>query len=355
MRRAIVAMVALLGCAGRQPVAPALGDLERMMSSPAAREVARDAPDAFAEASAAVARAREAREADGSVDALALDARLTFERAQSVAGLAAARRRIEAAERQRSEVEADIARTEQEAHETQAELARTLEAHRAAARAREAASAPTQVAPSERQAAAAELRQQASLFVAAAVMLGAEAPRVVEVRERIAAAERAAGGADANAAILAAGGAYAAAERLVQSARSGVGAESVADGATLEAALSDAGGFDPRRDARGVIAVLRGLFEGPRLGAASRQRVETLARVIRAQADARVRVEVFVGGAARGPAEALATAQAEALAAALRRDGVAQDRVQAQGLHRPTGSGVRDDRVEVVLVLPTNP
>ena len=54
MRRAIVVMAALLGCAGRPLVAPAVSDLERMMSSPAAREVARDAPDAFAEASAAV-------------------------------------------------------------------------------------------------------------------------------------------------------------------------------------------------------------------------------------------------------------------------------------------------------------
>ena len=123
----------------------------------------------------------------------------------------------------------------------------------------------------------------------------------------------------------------------------------------LEAALSDAGGFDPRRDARGVIAVMRGLFDGPRLGATSRQRVETLARVIRAHADARVRVEVFVGGAARGPAEALATAQGAALAEALRRGGVAQDRVQAQGLHGAAGNGARDDRVEVVLLLPTNP
>ncbi len=355
MRRAIVVMAALLGCAGRPLVAPAVSDLERMMSSPAAREVARDAPDAFAEASAAVQRAREAREAEGSIDALALDARLAFERAQSVASLAAARRRIEAAERERSEIDADVARIEQEAHELQSEVARTLDARRAAVRARHAAGSPAQVAAPERQAAAAELRQQASLFVAAAVMLGAEAPRVIEGRERIAAAERAAGGADANAALLAAGSAYAAAERLVQSARGAAGAEGATDGATLEAALSDAGGFDPRRDARGVIAVMRGLFDGPRLGATSRQRVETLARVIRAHADARVRVEVFVGGAARGPAEALATAQGAALAEALRRGGVAQDRVQAQGLHGAAGNGARDDRVEVVLLLPTNP
>jgi hypothetical protein len=355
MRRAIVLTVALIACAARQPVAPVVRDLDRMMSSPAAREVARDAPDAFAEASAAVGRARDAREGDGRVDALALTARLAFERAQSLAGLAAARRRIVAAERQRSEIDADVARIEQEAQEMQSGVARTRDARRAAARARQVASAPAQVAAPERQAAAAELRQQASLFVAAAVMLGADAPRVLEARQRIASAERAAGVPDATAALLAAGAAYATAEGLVQAARGVAGAEGATDGATLEAALSDAGGFDPRRDVRGVIAVMRGLFDGPRLGATSRQRVETLARVIRSHADARVRVEVFVGGAARGAAEALATAQAEALAAALRREGVATDRLQAQGLYRAASVGLRDDRVEVVLVVPTNP
>ncbi|MFO0646750.1 MAG: hypothetical protein U0326_10965 [Polyangiales bacterium] len=38
----------VFGCAGQQPVRPSIAALDRMMSSPAAREVARDAPDAFA-------------------------------------------------------------------------------------------------------------------------------------------------------------------------------------------------------------------------------------------------------------------------------------------------------------------
>jgi hypothetical protein len=150
--------------------------------------------------------------------------------------------------------------------------------------------------------------------------------------------------------VSAAGEVYLAAERLLEAARAGQPA--AIDASSLSGSLSGVGGLDPRRDPRGVIAVLRGLFAGPRLAPTSRQRVETLARVVRAQGEARVRVEVFVGGPARGPAEALATAQAQSLAGELRRLGVPSDRLQAQGLHRIEGGARRDDRVEVVLVLP---
>lgn len=354
MSRSLLFALVLLGCASQQPPRPSRVALDQMMSSPAAREVARDAPDAFAEVASAAQRARDAAD-DLSRDDLAVEASLEFERAQAVADAARARRRVEAAERQRAEIDTEVARAEQEAHTLEAEVARALEARRANARARAAVTAPSAVSVADRRAAATDLRQQASLFAAAAVMLGAEAPRVAEVRARIEAAERLADALDASQALSSAGAAYAQAERLLQVARDAHPTQGGTDGAALQASLSEAGGFDPRRDARGVIAVLRGLFGGPRLSPTSRQRVQTLARVIRAHADVRVRVEVFVGGPQRAASEALATAQATALADALRREGVPADHLESQGLYRPSTTGTRDDRVEVVLVLPTAP
>lgn len=354
MKRSIFAAAVVLGCASQQPPRPSIAALDRMMSSPAAREVARDAPEAFTEAATAAQRARDAA-TDAERDDLSAEARLVFERAEAVADAARARRRVEDSERQRAEIDADVARAEQEGRDVEAEVARMIEARRATARARQAAASPGAVAAPERRSAAAELRQQAELFVAAAVMLGAEAPRVAEARQRIEAAERASNAPDASQTLSAAGTAYASAERLLQGARDAHPVEGGTDGAALQASLSEAGGLDPRRDARGVIAVLRGLFEGPRLGATSRTRVETLARVLNAHRDARVRVEVYVGGAQRAPAEALATAQAAALADALRRAGVATERLQSQGLHAIETGAARDDRVEVVLVLPSTP
>lgn len=354
MRYAALGVMLALGCASQQAPRPSWVALERMMSSPAAREVARDAPDAFAEAATAAQRARDAA-TEAERDDLAVEARLVFERAEAVADAARARRRVEVAERASAEVDADVARAEQERHAIEEEVTRMLEARRAGARARQAAATPSSVAAAERHTAAAELRQRASLFAAAAAMLGAEAPRVAEVRERIEAAERAASGAEASRDLAASGAAYAQAERLLQSARESHPAATGSDGAALQAAFSEAGGFDPRRDARGVIAVSRGLFEGPRMAPTARTRVETLARILNAHADARVRIEVFVGGPVRATAETLANAQAAALTDALRRAGVAAERMQSQGLHHAEPGGGRDDRVEVVLVLANSP
>jgi hypothetical protein len=76
--------------------------------------------------------------------------------------------------------------------------------------------------------------------------------------------------------------------------------------------------------------------------------------MIRAREGARVRVEVFVGGPVRAVAEALATHRAQGVRDALRREGVPDERLQAQGLYRmATGARTRD-RVEVVLVLPSD-
>jgi len=340
--RFILLLPLLAACAGQRPAPRAVVDLDRMLASPAAREVARDAPEAYGATVLAVERARTVADDAPRLEEAAQESRILFEEAQCRARQAVARRRQEAAERALAEVTADVTRMEEEARRLESERAQAVEARQRADRARAAAAAPARVPASERAAVAAELRQQALLFTAAAAMLGAEESRVAAVRQRIATAEGVA-------ALGPSGEAYLAAERLVTAARA---ARPAGPAPAAEGAWTDPAGLDARRDARGVIAVLRGFFLGPRLAPAARQRVETLARVVRAQGDAPVRIEVFVGGAARGPAEALANAQAQSLAAELRRLGIPGDHLQTQGLHRIEGSSRRDDRVEVVVLLP---
>lgn len=359
--RHVILALALFGCSGSQRPSPAMSALDRMVGSPAAREIARDDPEAFAELATAVQRARDARD-PAQADELAVDAEVTFLWAQSRARVAQARQRAQEATRQRETVETDVARMEQQAQELQTEIARQVEARRATERAQTAARAMSSVAPAERLATAADLRQQAELMVASARLLGATDATARPVEARITAAETAARSTgarppDANAALAAAGRAYSDAERLLQTTREALpaGTARTTDPVQLTTDLSASGGFEPHRDARGVIAVMRGLFAGPQVAPTSRERVESLARVIRAQSDARVRVEVFVGGAVRPQAEALARTQAGALVDALRRAGAPADRMQAAGVYRLPGGARRDDRVEVVLVLPNEP
>jgi hypothetical protein len=124
------------------------------------------------------------------------------------------------------------------------------------------------------------------------------------------------------------------------------------DALRLQASLSDTDGVDAHRDERGVVAVLRGLFAGPRVSPTARSRVEMLGRVIRSHGALPVRVECFVGGASAGASVALARAQSTALRAALVAAGVPAERLQAAGYHRLPGGARTEDRVEVVLLSP---
>lgn len=351
MRRLwIAALVA--GCAsgpqrsGTQDVAVAA-----LRDAPATREVARAAPDAYAELAQALARAQAAPPSTRD-DALE-DARLTLAWAQDRLRVALARDRAVAASRRAEASDEETRRAEQQAAEINAALDRA-EAERASRDRAEAAHArPASVGAAERGATAADLRQQAALHVAAARLLGADDPSCARVSALLDAAERAGRGADVSAALVAAGRAYVAAEALVTEARRDGRArrgDAGTDAAAVLGALSDAGGHDPHRDARGVIAVLRGLFAGSALSPTSRARVRTLANVIRGQEGARVRVEVFVGG----PAAAAARAQslANTLRDALIAQGVPAAQIEAQGLRAIPGAARGDDRVEVVLVTP---
>lgn len=353
MRRYTLLVALALGCASGPQRGSQDGALAALRDAPVAREVARAAPEAFTEFARALSRAQSASEAtrDDAVE----DARLTLAWAQDRLRVALARERAVAAARRAEVSDEETRRAEQQATAIEAELDRARDERESRERAEAAHARPAAVPSPARTAAAADLRQQAGLLVAAARLLGADDPSCARVTALVEAADRAARGNDADASFVAAGRAYGAAEALVSRARSDGRAarhDAGADPAALLGALSDAGGNDPHRDARGVIAVLRGLFVGPALAPASRTRVTTLANVLRGQGGARARIEVFVAGPAANVAAARAQAQANALRDALVAQGVPAAQLDAQGLHRVPGGARGDDRVEVVLVTP---
>jgi hypothetical protein len=355
---ALVLALAGVACAGAATRPAPLLQLERAVQSPLTREVQRDAPEAYAEYARAVAAAHAASRGDEDdlADRVA-EADLTLAWAATQARANAARRRVAEAERRTHEAEVDAGRMEQQTTAIQREVSERVQARDALARTRAAAAAPASVPQPERAAAAADLRQQAELLIASAALLGATEQARAPALALLRSAEDAGGRPDATASLVAAGRAYQAAEALIRSTRAATPAPATSsDGAQLVNDLAGNGGLDPRRDARGVIAVMRGLFgRGAELLPTSRGRLEAMARIVQGHPDARIRVEAFVGGADRARATHGAEAQAQAVVAGLTRAGVPAARLQAAGLFRVPGGTRGDDRVEIVLVLPQEP
>lgn len=347
-----------VGCAATRPRLPELMRLDREMQGPVARHVQRYAPEAYAEFARAVRAAEEAAARSPEEAALrAAEAEVILQWAATQARGAQARARVAEADRRRREAEIDAARMEQQAAVINREVDDRLEAQRAVARARRMVSTPQAIPRAERLQAAAEVRQQAELVLAAAALLGAEETARARVAEAIRHAEEVARGNDGTAALVAAGRALVMAETLVRQTRTAhPGPEGGTDGVQLASELSDSGGFEPRRDERGVIAVMRGLF-GPRnaLTPSARGRIETMARLLQGHGDVRVRVEAYVGGPRQAVAERVALARARAVVDALVRAGVPASRLQAAGVYRMAGGARSEDVVEIVMVLPNEP
>ena len=358
----VVGMVSALAltsaCAGSVQQRTSMTALDREASGPVAHQVQREAPEAYAEYARSLEAARNA--AGGPEQAFGdrvADAQLTLAWGATQARIANARTRVTDAERRSREAEADIGRMDAQTAALTREIEARTTGERSLAHARTASSAPTSIATADRMASAQDTLRQAELDLAAAILLGATEAQQAPVRELMRAADTATHGNDPTAALVAAGRAFTAAEQLVRTAREGhPPAEHPTVGAQLMTELSGAGGFDPHRDERGVIAVMRGLFvRGTALSPASNTRVQTMARVIQSHADARVRIEAFVGGADRARAERTAVAQAQSVVAAIVRNGVPATRIEAAGYARIDRGARPDHRVEVVLVLPTEP
>lgn len=337
--------LALGGCAGTT-VRPDDDPVARVLGGPVARGLVTGAPEAWAEVLREADRVRslpEAERADGEAELA-----LALEWAQGVAERGSADRALAETATQRASLTEEQTRLDAEVSRLDAAVQRSLAAHAQVRQAQAAARAQTAVEAARRAAAADDLDQQTELLLAAAELFGARPDAVAPLRARVVQGRAAGAGRVAASAAI-----YRDAEAVLDAARSSGAVVSAADveALRLQSSISANEGVDAHRDPRGVVAVLRGLFAGPRLSPTSRSRVELLGRVIRSHGTLPVRVECFVGGAAAA-ATATARAQANALRAALITAGVPADRLVAAGFHRPAGSARTEDRVEVVLLTP---
>ena len=339
-------LVALLGCGGAA-VRPQDDAVARALGGPVARGLVTGAPEAWAEV------LREADRARGLSGVARADAEvelaLSLEWAQAVAERGASDRSLAAASTQRAALADEQARLDAEVTRLEEATRRSLAAQSQARQAQQAARTPSAVEAARRSAAADDLDLQTELLLAAAELFGARPEAINPLRARIVS-----GRSTGTARLAASAAVYREAEGLLDATRASGAAVSTADvdALRLQASLSESEGVDAHRDARGVVAVLRGLFAGPRLSPTSRSRVELLGRVIRSHGTLPVRVECFVGGPAAATATATARVQAAALRTALVAAGVPVDRLQAAGFHRPPGGARTEDRVEVVLLSP---
>ena len=336
----------LLGCGGTA-VRPEVDPVARAMAGPVARGLVTSAPEAWAEV------LREADRARGLSGMERVDAEvelaLSLEWAQAVAERGVADRSIAATSAQRRALSEEQTRLDAEAARLEQAARASLAAHAESERARSVTSAPLSVESNRRIAAADELDQQTELLLAAAELFGARPEVINPLRVRLMPTHSVRSDRLTDSASL-----YREAEALFELTRASGDAVSTsdADALRLQASIAETEGVDAHRDARGVIAVLRGLFAGTHLLLTSRSRVNLLERVIRSHGTLPVRIECFVGGPVSAAAVISARAQASALRTALVARGIPVDRLQPAGFHRLPGSARTEDRVEVVLLSP---
>lgn len=337
-------LVTALGC-GASRSRPEEDSVAIALGGPVARGLAAGAPEAWIEV---MREADRVRDLSGSERSSAeVELALALEWAQAVAERGVAERAAAAASAQRVTLTDEQARLAVEIARLEQSTRTSLAAHERARQAQQASRAPTAVEASRRSATAADLDQQSELLLAAAELFGARPEAINPLRARIVA-----GPARGSDRLTVSAAVFREAEALLEATRAAGTAVSTADvdALRLQSSLSQNDGVDAHRDARGVVAVLRGLFAGGRLAPTSRSRVAVLERVIRSHGTLPVRVECFVGGPVAATAVAAARAQATALRTALIAAGVPAERLQAAGFHRLPGSARSEDRVEVVLL-----
>lgn len=341
MRRfvGIFALIAQTHCAttGTGVRASSIDPLQSLSASPLAREVQRDAPEAYAEFARAVQAAEQASGTERT--ARTRDAELTL-------AWAATQARVHQAQHRQQEAQA---RTQAE-HEEQnrldaqvAQLDRESEERERAANSLQTAMAPAGTVVGAVQ--AVELRQQARLALAAATMLGATEAQTQPVRTLLTQADAATGAS----ALSMAGRAYREAQALVQGLRSASG--DAPDSAVIASVSGGEVSVDPRPDARGVVLALRGLFDARgALAATSAGRLAVVVQSLRNHPRMRARIEAFQGGADATASQRVAQDRARVVREALISRGVEATRIEAEGVARIANGARSEDVVEVVLL-----
>jgi flagellar motor protein MotB len=328
----VVAGVVATGCVGAQMASPRLAEVDRVRETPAAREAADLAPQAYARAEA---ERSEARKAEGSGDQVAAllyadRAVAAYEHAFVLARLARATKENDVAQ---GALVTAAERTRELATSRQQVDAEGDQLEKAIAIAREAqptaASGPTDAKrEAARVVAARALVAEARLLCGSARLVAPDAPGLADVEKEAADLEAQIDAKPHPAPIDAAARVRAKCLEKLTAARRGSARVTGSD--ELLAEISARGGLDPSRDERGVVVPLRELFEGTNLAKKAEPLVAELGRIAAAHPDVGVQVVVHDATSPSKADTELDGRRADAIVKALVAAGANAERVKGE-------------------------
>jgi hypothetical protein len=357
---ALVAWALLAACGATPMRVAALDDLERVRGSALAREGAEKAPQAYA-------RAEDERTAALRAHAAGDDAAATLHAERAVAAyqhalviarlakaaveLADAQKALDDVSTQRQGLEASRAKLDQDAAdlEQRAQIARERLLPAASA-------ATTAERDAARLTAARSLALEARLLCDAAQLASADATGAADAQEGLAKVEQRLEKTPRPAPIDDAARARAQClDVLTRARRAAADVGNNTD--ALMAEISASGGWDPSRDERGVVVVLRGLFHGLDVTDAGAARLKELGRVAGAHPDFGLQIVVH-DAQQPNPKDDSDAKRVQAVVKALVAGGASESRVKSElaGARAPVVDPAdpklrpRNERVEVVFV-----
>ena len=328
----IVASGVLAGCVGAQMANPRLAEVDRVRETPAAKEAAELAPQAYARAEVERSEARKAERGGDQVAALLYADRAVaaYEHAFVLARLARATKENDAAQAAlatAAERTRELAASRQQVDAEGDQLEKTL------AVAREAqptlASGPAdEKREAARLVAARALVAEARLLCGSARLIAPDAPGLADAEKEASDLEAQIDARPHPAPIDAAARVRAKClEKLTAARRTSA---KVTGSDELLAEVSARGGLDPSRDERGVVVPLRDVFEGASVAKKAEPLLAELGRIAAAHPDVGVQIVVH-DAATPSKTEAEAdTQRADAIVKALVAAGANADRVKGE-------------------------
>jgi flagellar motor protein MotB len=332
---AVCASAFVLSCAGTQLAIPRLAEVDRVRETPAAKEAAALAPQAFAHAETERTEARKAQTDGDQVAAL-----LYADRAVAAYSHAFVLARLARATKANDEAQAALATAAEETRvlamsRQQVDLEGShLDDQLAVAR---EAQPPIASGPVDgkremaRLVAARSLVAEARLLCGAARLVAPDAPGLADVEKEASDLDAQIEAKPHPAPIDPAGRVRAKClERLTTARRASASGTSADD---LLTEMSAAGGLDPSRDERGVVVVLRDVFEGAagaKLSKKAEPLVAELGRIAAAHADVAVQVVIHDANAPSKGEAAVDAQRADAVVKGLVAAGAKGERVKGE-------------------------
>jgi outer membrane protein OmpA-like peptidoglycan-associated protein len=370
---ALLAAPILLAACTPPPRPPVLADVDQVRVGPAALDAKELAPAAYAHAEKLRGEADAAFTSGDMAGAQILGERAlaAYAHAHAVARIARAdgrsekaRAELAAAQAELAKIDADQARVTAEADALDLKIKVVRDAQPVVP------SGPTDPdREAARMAAARSLAVQARVLCAAARLLASDAAKDAEVAKLSTTIDEATAGADKLDAALGpaakvapidqasrARAACLSALTLVRRAKTPV-TRAPGAGDTLLGELSQPGTWSPSRDDRGVFIALRGIFSGDALSTAGDAKLVEVAKLAAAHPTFPVAVVVHAEKALGAKEEASLRARADAVVAALKKNGVTKVTGVVAGAAAPVVDPLgkdkaRNARVEIVFITP---